>query len=1049
MMNTLRHPFTLGALAGTVALALSSHATAQVITTNITVTAPIPGMPLQTWVDVNPGVGGTQRCTLETTPMNQVITPPGMGPIPCDLIVDVRLMNAAPFPPPGLRLVGYHFTIVYDPSVVMPAPGLVSAPTFAGTDPFPGVSVPPGFPLPQAAMRVVTAVDPCPGGTSLGGLLITPAFNALMARLGFIVVGEGQTGFDVTDIEIYTTPNMLPCAGVGMMPGDDLNARSQCIVNYAGPAVGCWTVNVPFGMPDFMPGNGISDGNPMLGLIDSTLSACITEANARAGADGIGFDFQPPLPPPLPPIAVPAAMPLPAISDATGGLYINGNSQPGTGIAGGAPTGFTITSASNTIRELAVLGFGTSGITIAGVGATANRVIGCRIGVDWLGAASANWNGVEITDGASGNMIGDTGAGEGNLISGNTFDGVFISAGAAADSPNNSVRNCLIGTNATGLAAMPNAEGVDILGCSGTIVGGPGANDGNLISGNMNTGVRISLGCTNTLVQGNMIGLNDAGTAALGNAGAGIAVIGANTNTIGGATSAHGNTISGNGGDGIAIVVGDGNLVYSNRIGVIPLGTLSIGNAADGVSIVAANANRVGAVGRGNVISGNTAAGVRIDVGSVGNLVQSNHIGVDVAGTFELANDIGVVITGASDLNHIGGGSVFMDFGIEAEGNILSGNTQQGVLIELGSAVNTVARNRIGIGPADQPESNGASGIWINGGSNSNWVAYNRIASNFINGVRVTGVGSDDNTIVDNDLGLPGIPNLENGVRVELGPLNTGIATNRIKGNAESGVYVTDSGTDGTTIFNNSIVLNQAFGVLVEDGPGATLVLTNELGSNGVGAADFGGGGTQVLNNVIVGNDDAGVLGGALRISQNSIYDNEELGIDLSFVPVFVLIEEAGLADGLVVSGTLTGTAGVEHTIEVFLNDACDASGFGEGKTFLGSGTATPGGDGTTEFAVAVDRPDPLRFPLRVSVTGTRGMSVTSEFSNCFEITGTEKPLCPADFNDDGQVDGDDLGTLLGMWGPCVGCVADFNDDFQVDGDDLGTLLGEWGPCPI
>ena len=55
---------------------------------------------------------------------------------------------------------------------------------------------------------------------------------------------------------------------------------------------------------------------------------------------------------------------------------------------------------------------------------------------------------------------------------------------------------------------------------------------------------------------------------------------------------------------------------------------------------------------------------------------------------------------------------------------------------------------------------------------------------------------------------------------------------------------------------------------------------------------------------------------------------------------------------------------------------------------------------------------------------------------------------CPADFNGDGVVDGDDLGSLLGSWGDCPGCDADFNGDGVVDGDDLGSLLGEWGTCP-
>ncbi|MBM4112493.1 MAG: hypothetical protein FJ253_03830 [Phycisphaerae bacterium] len=48
------------------------------------------------------------------------------------------------------------------------------------------------------------------------------------------------------------------------------------------------------------------------------------------------------------------------------------------------------------------------------------------------------------------------------------------------------------------------------------------------------------------------------------------------------------------------------------------------------------------------------------------------------------------------------------------------------------------------------------------------------------------------------------------------------------------------------------------------------------------------------------------------------------------------------------------------------------------------------------------------------------------------------------DFNGDGHIDGDDLGSLLGEWGACPGCGADLNCDGEVDGDDLGSLLGNW-----
>ncbi|MBU3684038.1 MAG: hypothetical protein FGM39_08540 [Phycisphaerales bacterium] len=77
----------------------------------------------------------------------------------------------------------------------------------------------------------------------------------------------------------------------------------------------------------------------------------------------------------------------------------------------------------------------------------------------------------------------------------------------------------------------------------------------------------------------------------------------------------------------------------------------------------------------------------------------------------------------------------------------------------------------------------------------------------------------------------------------------------------------------------------------------------------------------------------------------------------------------------------------------------------------------------------------PLPVPARmlVEVRGTVGAPST----------------CPADLNDDGFVNGDDLGVLLGAWGACTGtCPADLNDDGFVNGDDLGVLLGAWGACP-
>jgi len=56
--------------------------------------------------------------------------------------------------------------------------------------------------------------------------------------------------------------------------------------------------------------------------------------------------------------------------------------------------------------------------------------------------------------------------------------------------------------------------------------------------------------------------------------------------------------------------------------------------------------------------------------------------------------------------------------------------------------------------------------------------------------------------------------------------------------------------------------------------------------------------------------------------------------------------------------------------------------------------------------------------------------------------------LCLADLTGDGWVDGNDLGRLLGAWGPAPGADADLDGNGVVDGNDLGSLLGAWGECP-
>jgi hypothetical protein len=55
---------------------------------------------------------------------------------------------------------------------------------------------------------------------------------------------------------------------------------------------------------------------------------------------------------------------------------------------------------------------------------------------------------------------------------------------------------------------------------------------------------------------------------------------------------------------------------------------------------------------------------------------------------------------------------------------------------------------------------------------------------------------------------------------------------------------------------------------------------------------------------------------------------------------------------------------------------------------------------------------------------------------------------CIADLNNDGVVQGADLGLMLAAWGSApTGTTADVNRDGAVDGNDLGLMLAGWGAC--
>ena len=226
--------------------------------------------------------------------------------------------------------------------------------------------------------------------------------------------------------------------------------------------------------------------------------------------------------------------------------------------------------------------------------ATGNVVQGNYIGLTATGAAvlpnGGGAGGVQIFNGASGNTIGGAVAGAGNVVSGNTGNGISV-GGAAND---NVVQGNFIGADPTGVVRFANGGiGVDIVNAQRTIVGGPGLAR-NVISGN-GTGIQIRTGAAGTKVQGNYIGLNAAGTAAIFN-GPGISInSNAGVNTIGGTGAGEGNVISGNSGAGINIQGNsNGTIIQGNLIGLDPGGSLDLGNTGDGINLNGVSGTIVG-----------------------------------------------------------------------------------------------------------------------------------------------------------------------------------------------------------------------------------------------------------------------------------------------------------------------------------------------------------------------------------------------------------------------------------------------------------------------
>ena len=256
-----------------------------------------------------------------------------------------------------------------------------------------------------------------------------------------------------------------------------------------------------------------------------------------------------------------------------------------------------------------------------------------------------------------------------NVISGN-LEGISVGGGTPVDGL--TIEGNFIGVDAAGTNALQNfGSGIEgnnsIPGVTNLMIGGTAAGAGNVISGNGNGGIELSV--LSATIVGNLIGTDMSGIQALGNlfngihlgfGGSGTPAIQV---TVGGTTAAARNVISANTGAGLYITgLESGSVtVQGNYIGVASDGQSPLGNQGGGV-ITNRPANLGSALpGAGNIIAQNLGIGVSVTSGTNGidtvsihgNSIYGNSgLGIDLGGNGVTNNDVGDMDGGPNNLQN-------------------------------------------------------------------------------------------------------------------------------------------------------------------------------------------------------------------------------------------------------------------------------------------------------------------------------------------------------------------------------------------------------------
>jgi CSLREA domain-containing protein len=531
------------------------------------------------------------------------------------------------------------------------------------------------------------------------------------------------------------------------------------------------------------------------------------------------------------------------------------------------------------------------------------------IGLNGAGAASANGvDGILVNNSTTSITIGDDTTAERNVVSGNTNFGINLATGASAV-----VKGNYIGLNPAGTAAIGNGDDGIIAGGNGAVIGGAAAGEGNVISGQstdaFDAGITASGAAFGTQIVGNLIGTNAAGTADLGNT-MGIELVGGSDNTlIGGTAAGAGNLISGNNQQGILAMATENVVIQGNRIGTNLAGTAALANTTHGMDLQGLTGNLlIGGTSDSarNLISGNGNMGIRINGGNPTVTIQRNYVGTSADGMSAIGNaNQGVRI----EANNLTGATV----GGAGNGNVIAASGTNAMRLAAGNFLFTIQGNLIGT------DANGAGA-----------------AATFGN-----------NQSMDPGLSASGIF-VDNGGNIQIGGAGAG------EGNVIANTKV-----------NDGIHLN-------EDAFGANRIRGNRIFNNGRLGIDL----------FLVGDPASG-------ITANDVGDADAGTFGLGYQNFPVITAATRNSTTFNVSGTLNSTSLDTFAVDLFANTGCDGSGNGEGEIYLGSTTANTDAGGTGTFNASLPTTTPVSVTT-VTATATNTSDLTgdsSEFSQCFTAT--------------------------------------------------------------